>query len=247
MNNTIAYTQLANDTGTRGSQCRPAQTASEVRGSLCLALCLMQRPSRWTSTSPRSLLAVMNGTLPSGSSIQTERWSPTDARLIGPYGSRLRRQLTLDVFAHTSSLKSNTPRSRGTAIQILSSTRGDSSMQSAEPSGSEVHGSTPGPRISCTLSSVGRAPDPHTLSGGYPEVGAFEASRVLRVANPCHQQSDGMGLQQGPVAQRSAPSSDGGGRSHLPGTIRYNKSTTTGSSTIRAVGRGVTQSREDAA
>jgi len=41
----------------------------------------------------------------------------------------------------------------------------------------------------------------------------------MLVANPCPQIIDGMDLHHGSVAQRRAPSSDGGGRSRLPRAI----------------------------
>ena len=55
-------------------------------------------------------------------------------------------------------------------------------------------------RASRSRSSVGRAPDPHTLSGGYPEVEAFESLRVL------FSSAD----SSGPSGQGRAPASAGG-------------------------------------
>ena len=195
------------------------------------------------------------GSLLSGAKIQTASRRRIAARWAAVSGS-LSRLLSTQVRSVLTTEKVVAARSRGTATQTLNNTSGDSSTQSAEGSPLEVRGSSPGPRISCTRSSVGRAPDPHTLSGGYPEVVWFESGRVLISSGSSSGSSEqgralisvrGRVVQPPPpalgsVAQRSALSSDRGGRSHLPRAIGIRRHVRTCSSVGRALGllsRGV--------
>ena len=171
---TIAYTNARPHTVPRGTQCRTGP-------NLFSAHCLMRVQSPWRSTSQRSQSPAF-GSSPSGTTTQTAAWPPSGAHETGASGPLSRLRSTPEMPSLGSATRvDTTAKSPGTATQIPNNTSAISSTleRRSHCEDTEVRGSTPGSRIhSCTLSSVGRAPDPHTLSGGCPEVGVFESSRV---------------------------------------------------------------------
>lgn len=148
---TIAYTNARPHTVPRGVQC-------QIAGSLYSAHCSTWAQSPWRSTSQRLLPAVVTGTSLSGTSTLTGAWPPSDAHRTAASGLRSRLLSTQATPSRGSVTSLVTARSPGTATQTPSNnTSAISSTQSAEGPPSEIRGSSPGSRISCTLSSVGRA------------------------------------------------------------------------------------------
>ena len=155
MNYTIAHTNKSHHTGPGGVRCQvKIQIERGAAGSRFSVFYLMLVLTQWISTWLNLLRAVI-GITPFGSLNQTVEWAHTDARPIGVSGYRLRRRPTPVKLVHTRGLAADTVRSRGIATQTLNNnSSGDSSTQSAEGPPSEIRGSSPGPRISCTRSSV---------------------------------------------------------------------------------------------